>query len=367
MKSIKLHLVDKPFRAFHLQTDALSTEEKEQLHQIDDVILVKGELYTCYRKESFQKLKEICKRRFFLDYRGVKVSKIPDSKVIQIRFNLSECHQDSLIEYEQWLREKRYSQNSIDVYLNHVIRFLGFTGDKPISKIDEFDFNNFNRIEIIQKNRSTAYQRGLVSALKLFFSRIELRTINLDKLERPRKEKTLPIVLSKEEVKRILNQIENLKHRTIIKTIYGCGLRIGEACDLKIADIDSDRMIIHIKMAKGKKDRLVSLPYTLLTDLRNYYKEYQPKEYLFEGQKGGRYSSSSIRKVLQRACRKAGIKKAVKAHSLRHSYATHLLEMGTDLRHIQKLLGHQSSKTTEIYTHVSTDQLRRIASPLDDL
>ncbi len=188
-------------------------------------------------------------------------------------------------------------------------------------------------------------------------------------LERPRKERKLPTVLSPEEVMRIFSKIKNLKHRSIMLLIYSCGLRISECVNLKISDIDSGRMCIHLRAAKGKKDRLVPLPKQMLGVLRTYYKDYLPKEYLFEGQAQhgirSKYSTSSIRAVLGRATRAAGIKKHVTPHTLRHSYATHMLENGIGLRTIQQLLGHNSSKTTEIYTHVSINHILQTANPLD--
>jgi integrase/recombinase XerD len=170
---------------------------------------------------------------------------------------------------------------------------------------------------------------------------------------RPKREKRLPDVLSPEEVKSILESIQNLKHRCIFYVIYSGGLRISECLKLKIHDIDSERMVIRVRQSKGAKDRDVPLSPTCLISLRSYYKMYRPETYLFEGKKGYPYSASSVRKVLKRAVYKNAIKKRVTVHTLRHSYATHLLENGTDLRLIQELLGHSSSRTTELYTHVS--------------
>ena len=187
-------------------------------------------------------------------------------------------------------------------------------------------------------------------------------------MERPRREHKLPNVLSKEEVAAILHVLPNQKHRTMLSLIYACGLRRGELLNLKPENIDSKRHLLIILKAKGKKDRVVPISDKVITMLREYYKIYKPKIWLFEGQSTAeQYSESSLQEVLKNAIQKAGIKKPVTLHWLRHSYATHLLEAGTDLRYIQELLGHKSSKTTEIYTHVSEKSLQKISSPFDNL
>jgi integrase/recombinase XerD len=175
----------------------------------------------------------------------------------------------------------------------------------------------------------------------------------------------LPNVLSKEEVLKIIDSTENIKHKTLLALIYSAGLRISEALSMKPKDIDSVRMLIHVKNAKGKKDRYTLLSEKVLTLLREYYLVYKPKEFLFEGQFGGMYSSRSAQIILKHAAKKALIKKTITLHTLRHSFATHLLESGTDLRYIQELLGHSSPKTTMIYTHVSNNSLKKIKNPFD--
>jgi len=190
----------------------------------------------------------------------------------------------------------------------------------------------------------------------------------VDKIHRPKRSKVLPNVLSKEEIKLILNAHSNIKHKMMLSLIYSCGLRRSELINLKPQDIDSKRNIVLLKNAKGKKDRITPLSPIILEMLRNYYNGYKPKTWLFEGQiVGEQYSEQSLQSVLKQALQKAGNTKPVTLHWLRHSYATHLLESGTDLRYIQELLGHSSSKTTEIYTHVSTKSIQQIKSPFDDL
>lgn len=186
-------------------------------------------------------------------------------------------------------------------------------------------------------------------------------------IERPRKETYLPEVLSEEEVTAILKSIINLKHKALIMTIYSGGLRISELINLKVKDIDSDRMNIRVAQSKGKKDRYTLLSKKTLLTLRQYFKEFKPKEWLFEGEGGGPYTDSSIYQIFKKALASAKIKKKVSIHSLRHSFATHLLENGTDLRYIQNLLGHSSSKTTEIYTHITNKGFDQIKNPLDKL
>ena len=184
-------------------------------------------------------------------------------------------------------------------------------------------------------------------------------------VERPMKKERLPQVLAKEEVLDMINCTRNLKHRCIIKLLYSAGLRRSELLNLKLVDIESARMLIKIKDGKGKKDRYTLLSNGLLDELRTYYREYRPKKYLFEGNEGVRYSASSVAKIVARSAQWAKIKKPVTPHMLRHSFATHLLEQGVDLRYIQTLLGHNSSRTTEIYTHVAVNGLKSIKNLLD--
>src|SRR5690554_2756926 len=192
--------------------------------------------------------------------------------------------------------------------------------------------------------------------------------MDIDEIHRPRREQKLPHVISKEEVKAILEAPGNLKHRAMLSLIYACGLRRSELLNLKLCHVDSKRKLLIIRQSKGRKDRVAPISEKIIELLREYYKAYRPKEWLFEGQKVGfKYSETSLEKVLKQSLQKAKIDKPVTLHWLRHSFATHLLESGTDLRYIQEILGHKSSRTTEIYTHVSTKSLQNIKSPFDDL
>jgi len=281
---------------------------------------------------------------------------------------LSEHKQEDIVKFELWLKSKRYSPNTIKVYLDALRVFLKFHGGKEISELTDDDIISFNNDYILKNRYSASYQNQVVNGLKLFFRKMENKNLNPELIHRPRREHRLPNVLSKEEIKRLLESMGNLKHRSMLSIIYACGLRRGELLNLKLQDVDGDRLVIIIRQAKGKKDRLIPISEKLLALMRDQYKVYKPKIWLFEGQVAGEpYSEKSLESVLKNALKKSGITKPATLHWLRHSYATHLLESGTDLRFIQELLGHKSSRTTEIYTHVSTRSLQQIRSPFDDL
>ena len=269
--------------------------------------------------------------------------------------------------YKRWLRSRRYSDSTIKTYSEALLSFLKFYSNKPVAEITNNDVIVFNNDFILKHKLSASYQNQIVNAIKLFFKKIEGSALNVDLVHRPKKYNPLPKVLAIEEVADIINALDNIKHKCMISLIYSAGLRRSELLNMRISNIDSKRMEIFIAHSKNRKDRVVPLSETGLQLLREYYKSYHPKDYLFEGQSGDQYSERSLALVLKKACEKAGIKKQVNLHMLRHSYATHLLETGTDLRYIQELLGHKSSKTTEIYTHVSQRSLNKISSPLDKL
>jgi integrase/recombinase XerD len=306
---------------------------------------------------------------------SLKVWHLPNTtnyrKLFKIDIQTQHLNQDienALSKLQEWLVLKRYSQNTINTYKAALSVFLMFYQHKPIGDINNDDIATFNREYIIKKNLSISYQNQMVNAIKLFFKLYDSRKIDVELIDRPKRERRLPNVLSKEEVKAILDAHSNVKHKMMLSLIYACGLRRSELINLKPNHVDSKRNVLLIKLGKGKKDRLVPISDKTISLLRDYYKSYKPKTWLFEGQtENSPYSEKSLQEVLKSAVLKAGIKKPVTLHWLRHSYATHLLEMGTDLRYIQELLGHNSSKTTEIYTHVSVKNLRKIKSPFDDL
>lgn len=273
-----------------------------------------------------------------------------------------------LQKFTQWLSSRRYSQSTIKTYTEALRSFFIFYRNKNIAEITNEDVITYNTAFLLNNNFSASYQNQIVSAIKLYFATIVEKKIDIAKIHRPRREKILPNVLSKEEIKAILEAHQNIKHKTMLSLIYSCGLRRSELLHLKPTDIDSKRNIVIIRQSKGKKDRITPLSPKILALLREYYSIYKPTTFLFEGsQKGSCYSEHSLHNVLKQALAKVKITKPVTLHWLRHSYATHLLESGTDLRYIQELLGHNSSRTTEIYTHVSTKNLQQIKSPFDDL
>ena len=298
---------------------------------------------------------------------------VPDTLENRERFKIhqkifSEEGVAQVEKFRYWLRSKRYSDNTIKTYTEALKSFLFYFNDKSATEITNDDVILYNNDYILRNKLSSSYQNQIVNAIKLYFSTVRNMQIEIDKIHRPKRAKLLPNVLSKEEVKLILDAHVNLKHKVMLCMIYSCGLRRSELLNLKFADIDANRNIVIIRQAKGRKDRISPLSPKILEMLRAYYVGYKPAVWLFEGMnKGEQYAEQSIQHVLKQAVDKANIDKPVTLHWLRHSYATHLLESGTDLRYIQELLGHSSSRTTEIYTHVSTKSLQQIRSPFDDL
>jgi integrase/recombinase XerD len=273
-----------------------------------------------------------------------------------------------ITQFKNFLTYRRYSPNTIKTYTDALEVFFRFHQTKEPEKLSIEDIIEFNTAYILQKNLSASYQNQVINAIKLFYRNRFNRFMDLDNIQRPRREKRLPNVLSKAEVKAIIEAPVNLKHRAMLSLIYACGLRRSELLNLTLKDVLSDRNLLFIRQSKGKKDRVVPISDKIIDMLREYYKAYKPKTWLFEGQfSNTKYSEMSLAKVLKQSVAKAKIHKNVSLHWLRHSYATHLLESGTDLRYIQELLGHSSSRTTEIYTHVSTRNLQQIRSPFDDL
>lgn len=306
----------------------------------------------------------------------LKAWHLPDTFENRMKFKIQESNyllpSEEGIEhiriFKSWLTSKRYSPNTIKTYTDALKSFLAFYHEKDINTISNQDVIFYNNDFIIKNNLSASYQNQITTAIKLYFNTLHDTKIDIEKIHRPKRAKLLPNVLSKEEVKAILNAHTNIKHKAMLSLIYSCGLRCGELLALKPVHIDSKRNIVLIKNAKGKKDRIVPLSPKILEILRDYYKDFKTEHYLFEGQRKGQpYDARSLQLILKQALKKANITKPATLHWLRHSYATHLLENGTDLRYIQELLGHNSSKTTEIYTHVSTKNIQQIKSPFDDL
>lgn len=256
---------------------------------------------------------------------------------------------------------KRLSPNTIQCYTSILRQFLQQHNQRP----KDINERQIKQYLLTRKSRTSLIQTA--ATLRLFYQRLVQQPNKLQHVPFPRKEKKLPVVLSQQEVERLLLCVPNLKHKAILLTIYSAGLRVSELLSLCPADIDSKRNVIVVRGAKGSKDRVTILSGHTLNLLRKYFRAYRPQTFLFEGQGGGRYSARSIQKVLSRALHKAGIAKPATIHTLRHSFATHLLEQGTNLRIIQMLLGHSSSKTTEVYTHVSTALIGQVKSPAEQL
>ncbi|WP_320055147.1 tyrosine-type recombinase/integrase [Neolewinella litorea] len=274
--------------------------------------------------------------------------------------------QERLLRTEEALRVQRYSWRTVKGYMAHLRGFF-----RACANLEPGDVTTETVKQYILRRSgaggySSSSQHQLLNSLKFWMEHIEGREKTFIEL-RPRKEHKLPQVLSTQEVSRLFAAVENPKHRCILKVIYGGGLRLGEVCRLRLADIHVDRLQIYIRSGKGNKDRYTTLPQSLIAELNRYVEAYQPDYWLFEGQHGGQYSPRSVQAILKRAVKRSGVNPHATVHTLRHSYATHLLEQGTSLRHIQELLGHNSSRTTEIYTHISSKERQRIISPLDRL
>lgn len=273
-------------------------------------------------------------------------------------------------EYLKYMLARNYAKNTIDTYYYYFLLFINsfpMLNMETINKFKSKDINDYHQKLTETSGGSTTRLNQSVNAIKLYYREILNTELELESIIRPKKERSLPKVWSLEEVGKIISSLKNLKHKTLISVMYSSGLRVSELVNLKPGDISRERMQIIVRGGKGKKDRYTILAQKTLILLEAYYKEYKPKEYLFEGQFGGPYSTSSVRKFLHEAIIKSKVKPHKGTHTLRHSFATHLLEAGTDLRYIQGLLGHNHSKTTEIYTHVSNAHLRTIKSPLDGI
>jgi integrase/recombinase XerD len=266
------------------------------------------------------------------------------------------------------MRIRNYSYKTIKSYQSCIRLFVRHFRPKHPRQLSGNDVRGYLLYLIQEKKYSAATINQVLNALRFLYVELYKQPFVLGDIRRPKKDRKLPVVLSTDEVRKIFDSIENQKHKTVLMMIYSGGLRLGETVKLKPEDVDSTRMMIHIREAKGRKDRYVMLSDAVLEMLRKYWREYKPKKYLFEGQEPGKpYSPRSIQTAFETARDRAKIRKPVTVHSLRHAFATHLLEQGTDLRYIQELLGHESSKTTEIYTHVSKRDIGRIRSPIDQM
>lgn len=278
---------------------------------------------------------------------------------------LSDDNRTLLNRFYTYLLGKRYSKSTVNTYSFFIADFIAFHNNKPLQSLTVKDVEAFIESVFLKRGYSVSTQRQFISAVKLFIIFYPETGISNLALMRPKKSKILPTVLSQEEMIRIIQCTRNLKHRAILAMIYSAGLRISELLNLKLNDIHIQRKQVQVKQAKGRKDRYVTLADSFMPLLHNYMVTYTPEVYFVEGEKGKPYSASSVRKFLSRSCKAAKVNRMVTPHTLRHSYATHLLESGVGLRHIQELLGHSKPETTMIYTHVARKDLLDIRSPLD--
>lgn len=306
-------------------------------------------------------------KNIYVDYSRVTSSK-PRAilkKKKRITRSISEENKQVIREFVSYLRGLRLSESTVMTYFTFVADFVEFIGEKPLDTLTNVDVRLFVENQVKHKRYAISTHRQLVSAIKHFGTFLPDSQLSVEEIKRPKKSSYLPTVLSKEEIIDLLRATKNLKHRTILAMLYSAGLRISEILHLKLKDIDIDRRQLFIKNAKGRKDRVVILAESFLPLYQNYYMTYQPSIYFVENPKGGTYSAESIRKFLKKSCQEAGNLKRVTPHTLRHSYATHLIEDGVGLRHVQELLGHSKPETTMIYTHVAKKDLLKIKSPLD--
>lgn len=267
--------------------------------------------------------------------------------------------------FYQKLELRKYAINTARTYISLFERFINYYKDEQdLMALDEFRIRTYLQT-LVQQGNSDSFINQSINAIKFYYEVVKEMPNRFYSIERPRQKEKLPDILSKEAIKSMICCAPNIKHKCIIGLLYSTGLRRNELLCLKIEHIDSKRMLINVKGGKGGKDRITLLSNTLIEDLRHYYKIWKPKVYLFEGQAGKKYSGSSVAAIVNKAAKKARIYKKVTPHMLRHSFATHLLEAGTDLRYIQTLLGHNSLKTTEIYTQVAVGHFKSIKNPLD--
>jgi site-specific recombinase XerD len=275
-------------------------------------------------------------------------------------------NRERLQRYRRYLEGLRMSPSTVNSYSFFINSFLKFIGERPLSEVDNTLVRHFVEELVAKKKYGISSHRQLIGAMKHFSDLFSESRISNLALVRPKRSRYLPTVLSQEEVMRLLQRTPNLKHRAALAMLYSAGLRISELLNLELRHIDLERRQLQIRQAKGRKDRYVVLAESMVPLLLNYINSYRLQRYFVEGDGGIRYSGSSVRAFLKRSCKRAGILKHVTPHTLRHSYATHLVENGVNLRHVQELLGHAKPETTMVYTHVARRDLLNIRSPLDE-
>ena len=374
MKTV--HLVSLKHKGGHwlkIQSDTFIVEEEfatqfrgshwSEAHESALILYTKNvvnELFTYFRAKGY-----------YVDYSRVRSSSMLLNKGKEERRKrkedgLSVRKRRYYNTYISYLEGLRLSNSTINVYSNFVADFLLYIKHRELKTLSNEDVMRFTEIMVKNKAYGISTHRQMVSAIKHFAKRFEETKIDNFELKRPTRDRRLPSVLSQEEILALLQVTANLKHRTIIALVYSAGLRISELLTLELAALDVGRCQILIRNSKGRKDRYVVMAQSFIPLLKNYLFTYKPRRYFIEGLHSRPYSASSVRKFLSRSCKKAGIKKHVTPHTLRHSYATHLIENGVGLRYIQELLGHSKPETTMIYTHIAKKDLLQIQSPLDN-
>jgi len=326
-------------------------------------------VYIIHTKENLDKVFEKFKGVAWINGNSFfKEKVIRDNEAVDIDWYRNRVHSTSYKyvpeEYLMKLELKRYALNTCKIYILQFEKFINHYPDKDIIALSEQEIRAYLQL-LIQQNKSNSYINQSINSIKFYYEVVMGMPNRFYSIERPRKEQKLPQVLSKEEILAMIANTNNIKHRCIVSLLYSAGLRRSELLNLKLTDIDSKRMLVFIRNAKNNRDRYSLLSEKVLKDLRVYYKEWKPKEYLFESPNGMKYSGKSVGAIVGRAATKANLKRRITPHILRHSFATHLLESGTDLRYIQTLLGHSSTKTTEIYTQVAVNNFKLIKNPLD--
>ncbi|MEM0518467.1 tyrosine-type recombinase/integrase [Aequorivita flava] len=343
-------------------------ESKEIIKRMEGVRWTKthGCFYIVYDQNTFTAFKQALAAKGFDVADATQTAQDENKKGARKNLGPITASKNSIYEnFKQSLNGKRLSKSTIKTYGAFVHQFLRYTENKPADLIDATDVRLYLEWAIGTLNYSVSTHRQMVSALRHFAYLYPTCAIDPEAIFMPSKDKKLPVILSFKEVVQLIQVTKNLKHRVIIAMLYASGLRIGEMLNLEIKDFDFSRNQLHVRGGKGRKDRYTTIAQTLHPMLKNYYRTYNPKVYFIENPNGGKYSAASVRSFLRRSCKLARIKKPITPHSLRHSYATHLLEQGTDIRHIQELLGHSKPETTMIYTKVTRKELQQIKSPLD--
>jgi len=326
--------------------------------------------YVCKEKFSLQDFYSRVHAHAIVDYSNLKkkatkvVTPIVKPPKVDIKDRLDATQKEDLNNFYKYLRGKRFSDSTLKTYTYLIAEFVIFRKEDTVISLRYIE--KYIETVLIAKRASVSTHRQFISAMKHYLVFVK-SDIEIDFTAfAPKKDQKLPNVLSNQEVIELIRVTKNLKHRICIAFIYSSGLRIGELLNLKIRDLDFDRMLLKVQQGKGRKDRYVPIANVVVPMLKNYLTTYSPKTYLIEGlEEGTVYSPASIRKFLYRSCKKAKISKKITPHTLRHSYATHLLENGTDIRYIQELLGHTRPETTMLYTHVRSQDLQKITNPLD--